>query len=85
MEYFSVDKLPREGKHMVDNGDRAGRQFGQYHILQPIGQGALADVYMAEHADTTTKVAIKILHTELSDEEVENFITQAGNMCTIKT
>jgi serine/threonine protein kinase len=84
MEHFSVDKLPGEGKHMVDNGDQAGRQFGQYYILQPIGRGALADVYMAEHADTATKVAIKILHTELSDEEVENFITQAGTISSLR-
>src|SRR5437868_9276215 len=57
MEPFSVNKLPRKGTQMVDYGDQLGRKLGQYRILQPIGQGGLADVFVAEHADTTTKVA----------------------------
>jgi WD40 repeat protein/tRNA A-37 threonylcarbamoyl transferase component Bud32 len=84
MESFSVDKLPRKGTQMVDYGDQVDRQLGQYRILQPIGQGGLADVFVAEHADTTAKVAIKVLHTELSDEEVENFITQAGTISNLR-
>src|SRR6266571_8461453 len=69
---------------MVDFDDQLGRQFGKYRTLQQVGQGGWANVYVAEHTTTNTKVAIKVLHTELSGEEVEKFITQARTLSNLR-
>ncbi len=69
---------------MVDFDDQVGRQFGEYRTLQKVGQGGWANVYVAEHTTTNTKVAIKVLHTELSGEELEKFNTQARMLANLR-
>ncbi len=43
--------------------DRVGQQLGNYRLLQPIGQGGFADVYLGEHVYLNTQAAIKVLQT----------------------
>ncbi|HXX78105.1 MAG TPA: serine/threonine-protein kinase, partial [Ktedonobacteraceae bacterium] len=54
-----------------------GQQLGNYRIVRLLGQGAFADVYLAKHLHLNTKVAIKVLHTKLTRDERDGFLTEA--------
>lgn len=43
-----------------------GEVLGHYHLLERLGQGAMAQVYRARDRDTDTDVAVKILHPHLT-------------------
>src|SRR2546421_1666484 len=62
---------------MPARGDSVGQQLGNYCLVQLIAQGACADVYLGEHLSLNTLAAIKVLHTELTGEEIEKFVAQA--------
>ncbi len=62
---------------MLEQTDWVGKQLGHYRLLHPIGKGGFADVYLGEHIHLTTYAAVKLLHTRLSDEDVENFRREA--------
>ncbi len=57
--------------------DWVGRQLGNYRLLSSIGHGGYADVYQGEHIYLKTQAAIKVLRTQLTDEDVEHFRTEA--------
>src|SRR2546425_13328993 len=57
--------------------DLVGRQFGNYHLIRLLGQGGFADVYLGEHIHLNTLAAIKVLHTQLVEDSIENFRTEA--------
>ncbi|NRA33456.1 MAG: serine/threonine protein kinase, partial [Polyangiaceae bacterium] len=42
---------------------------GKYALLSVLGKGAFGTVYEAEHLVVGKKAAIKVLHSELSDDE----------------
>ena len=56
--------------------DREGQQIGQYRLIRHIGQGGFGKVYMGEHITRKTTVAIKLLPSDLSREEVDKFLAQ---------
>ena len=62
---------------MLEQTDWVGKQLGHYRLLRPIGKGGFADVYLGEHVHLTTHAAVKLLHTRLSNEDVENFRREA--------
>jgi len=45
------------------------KQLGQYHILEPIGEGGMGKVYLAEHAALKRRTAIKFLSAEFQSQE----------------
>ena len=46
-------------KETLRMADRVGQQLGNYRLLRKIGQGAFADVYLAEHQYLERLAAIK--------------------------
>ena len=44
--------------------DLIGRQIGQYEIMQELGRGGMATVYLAQQLNMTRQVAIKVLPRE---------------------
>lgn len=72
--------LPGKGSRMAD---RVGQQLGNYRLVRLIGQGGFADVYLAEHVYLNTKVAIKILQTKVSDNELEAFLKEARTIASL--
>src|SRR6266704_596076 len=68
---------------MADYGNSLGQQLGNYRLVQLIARGNFADVYLGEHLSLSTLAAIKILHTELTGEEVEKFLTQARTFSSL--
>jgi serine/threonine protein kinase len=57
--------------------DRVGQQLGNYRLVRLLGEGGFAQVYLGEHIHLGTQAALKLLHTQLSQEDVEQFRTEA--------
>jgi serine/threonine protein kinase len=58
--------------------------MGNYQLLQLLGRGGFAEVYLAEHLWLHDLVAIKVLHTELREDDVKNFQREAQTIATLK-
>lgn len=56
----------------------AGQQIGNYRLLEPVGGGRFADVYLGRHVYSGELAALKILRTQLSATEAEQFCRQAA-------
>ena len=50
--------------------DLSGKQFGQYRITAPFGEGGMAVVYKGYQESLNRYVAIKVLRGELAEEDV---------------
>lgn len=51
-----------------------GQQLGNYRLIQSLGRGGYAEVYLGEHVRLNTQAAIKVLHARLANsEEVDRF------------
>ncbi len=57
--------------------DRTGQLFGNYRLTHLLGQGGFADVYLGEHVHLNTFAAIKVLRTQLTNEDVVHFRNEA--------
>jgi eukaryotic-like serine/threonine-protein kinase len=60
--------------------NREGQQLGNYRLLHLIGQGSFAEVYLGEHLHLNTQAAIKVLHTQFTSEEKEQFYTESRTL-----
>jgi serine/threonine protein kinase len=56
-----------EGQVPVDSLE--GRNLGRYRVLEPLGRGGMARVYRAYHPQLDRYVAIKVLRSDLVEEE----------------
>jgi serine/threonine-protein kinase len=56
-----------------------GTKIGQYRVLQLLGEGGMGRVLLAEHVLMKTRHAIKMLHAQLSQNDmiVQRFINEA--------
>ena len=57
--------------------NRVGEQLGHYRLVQLLGHGSFAEVYLGEHIYLETQAAIKILNMRLISDEVETFHSEA--------
>jgi eukaryotic-like serine/threonine-protein kinase len=64
--------------------DRVGQQLGNYRLVRLLGEGGFAEVYLGEHIYLGTQAAIKVLHTQLASEEVEQFRTEARTIARLE-
>src|SRR6266700_1621055 len=60
--------------------DRVGQRLGSYRLNRLLGTGAFADVYQGEHIYLNSRVAIKVLHTEVDTYATEDFLTEARHL-----
>ena len=67
------------------NGDTRdmGRQLGNYRLLELLGQGGFADVYLGEQIYLKTPAAIKVLRTHLSDDALQQFVGEARTIARL--
>src|ERR1051326_3021309 len=55
-----------------------GQQLGNYRLIDLIGQGSFADVYLGEHLQHGSYAAIKVLQVHLTESyEIEHFHAEA--------
>jgi len=62
---------------MVEQQNRVGQQLGNYRLERLLGRGGFAEVYLGQHLRLQRQAAIKVLHTYLSEKEVEDFQREA--------
>ncbi len=63
--------------------DRVGQQFGNYRLVALLGQGGYAEVYLGQHVRLELQVAIKVLHTHLTEQEAEHFQQEAQTIAKL--
>lgn len=63
--------------------DRVGQQIGQYRLVQLLGRGGFAEVYLGKHVLLDTFAAVKILLTQLSGNDVQQFLKEARNLAQL--
>ncbi len=62
---------------MVERVNYVGRRVGNYRLVQLLGTGGFAEVYLGVHIHLNTQVAVKVLHTRLASGDVEDFRREA--------
>src|SRR5215472_8514161 len=68
---------------MAEQGNRTGQQLGNYRLLRLLGEGGFAEVYLGEHIHLGTQAAIKVLHTQLTSDDVDKFRTEARTIARL--
>src|SRR5438045_1344246 len=63
----------REGTKMVTH---VGQHFGNYRLIRLLGRGSFTEVYLGEHVELKTQVAIKVLQARLLVGSQETFLTE---------
>jgi serine/threonine protein kinase len=64
--------------------DRLGQQLGNYRLTRLLGQGSFAEVYLGQHIVLGTMVAIKILHTRVSEKDMAQFEQEARLLASLR-
>jgi formylglycine-generating enzyme required for sulfatase activity/tRNA A-37 threonylcarbamoyl transferase component Bud32 len=64
----------------------AGRQLGDYRIIEPIGAGGMGEVFLAEHVHLRKKYAVKVLPEALAGDRqfVARFHDEARVMAELR-
>jgi eukaryotic-like serine/threonine-protein kinase len=57
--------------------NRIGEQLGNYQLIQLLGEGSFAEVYLGGHIHLGTLAAIKVLRTQLDDDGFTSFRLEA--------
>ncbi len=57
--------------------DRSGQRLDKYQLIRLLGQGAFGQVYLGENVFRKMQVAVKVLQTQLTSEELHAFLNEA--------
>ena len=57
--------------------------LGPYRLLERLGQGGMGEVYLAEHAQTRARFALKLLSGGLDEDELARFEREAQAMAAV--
>src|SRR5438132_4985208 len=64
--------------------DLVEQRLGNYRLMQLLGQGSWASVYLGQHIHLNTQAALKVLHGPLADHDVEAFLTEARTIAHLR-
>src|SRR5579859_5703852 len=64
--------------------DRVGQQLGNYRLIRLLGRGAFAEVYLGEHSHLKSQAAIKVLHAQLSEDNIAGFLHEAQTIAKLE-
>ena len=76
MTLRKTDKIPADerGEGNVTPASLEGQTLGKYRVMEPLGRGGMARVYRAYHPQLDRYVALKVLRSDLVDDE--EFLTR---------
>ncbi|MGZ3616905.1 MAG: protein kinase domain-containing protein [Ktedonobacteraceae bacterium] len=60
--------------------EQVEQRLGSYRLIQMLGRGTFADVYLGEHLYLNTPVAVKVLHSRLDSHMLADFLTEARHI-----
>ena len=63
--------------------DRVGQQMGNYQLIRLLGEGGFAEVYLGEHIHLGTQAAIKVLHTQITSDDIDKFRIEARTVARL--
>src|ERR1700686_4794522 len=63
--------------------DYVGQQLGNYQLTRLLGMGGFAQVYLGEHIYLSTQAAIKVLNTQLTNDQMNWFRTEARTIARL--
>jgi serine/threonine protein kinase len=63
---------------------RIGHQLGNYRLIRLLGTGGFAAVYLGQHIHLNTSSAIKVLQTQMKQDEMQHFLREAQTIATLK-
>jgi len=64
--------------------EHVGQHLGNYRLIQLLGQGNFASVYLGEHIHLHTQAAVKVLHGQLAGHDVEGFLSEARTLARLR-
>src|SRR2546425_8800601 len=64
--------------------DLVEQRLGNYRLIQLLGQGSWASVYLGQHIHLNTQAALKVLHGPLAGHDVEAFLTEARTIAHLR-
>ncbi|GHO49444.1 WD40 repeat domain-containing serine/threonine protein kinase [Ktedonospora formicarum] len=67
----------------MEQQQRIGQQLGNYRLGRMLGRGGFAEVYLADHVHLNTQVAVKILSTRLTEDDVQEFRREAQLLASL--
>jgi WD40 repeat protein/tRNA A-37 threonylcarbamoyl transferase component Bud32 len=60
-----------------------GQKFGNYELIQLLGQGGFANVYLAQHVFLSTQMAIKVIDQQFTQNDLDNFKKEASMLAQL--
>src|SRR5215471_230517 len=63
---------------------RIGELLGNYRLIQLLGRGSFADVYLGEHIHLNTQAAIKVLDMRLTNDDMSDFLKEARTIARLR-
>jgi serine/threonine protein kinase len=63
---------------------RTGQQLGNYHLIRTLAEGGFAEVYLGEHVHLGINAAIKVLHAQLTSEDLKQFREEARSIARLR-
>ncbi len=69
--------------HEMGDMGEIDRRLGNYRLLELLGQGGFADVYLGEQIYLKTPAAIKVLRTHLNDDALQQFVGEARTIARL--
>jgi serine/threonine protein kinase len=65
--------------------DKVGQQIGNYRLIQLLGSGGFADVYLGQHVHVQRlQAAVKVLHANLPSAYQGRFLQEAETIAGLK-
>ena len=65
-------------------GECIDQQLDRYHLIRLLGQSGSSEVYLAEHRELHTPVAIKMLHSRFARNDLEKFLARAYSLTQLE-
>ncbi|HAN31807.1 MAG TPA: hypothetical protein DCQ06_09445 [Myxococcales bacterium] len=81
-----TEQGPKDWNGTFGPRPRAGRDFGPYRLIEKLGDGGFAEIFVARHVEQGRDCVLKLLHEHLHQHKVtlDMFLTEAKVMMALE-